>query len=124
MTPLINADVKVGNDQSAAEESNSSSGVTTEEVFPDLNLELSIGLPYDHQLQITSIKNIQTPPQPQPQQQQQQWYGDGSQGVCLYCHLGFQNTQACTCKGAMGATTTTTLTPDNIYRFYRAPLNS
>jgi myb proto-oncogene protein len=63
-TPLMQVlDVKVGNE--SAEESNSSSGVTTEEVFPaELNLELSIGLqPY--QLQIPSI-NIQ------PQQQQQQ----------------------------------------------------
>lgn len=119
----INANVKAGNE--SAEESNSSSGVTTsEEVFPELNLELSIGLPYQLHQKIPSIniKELRQQQQQQlPQQQQQvscEWYGNLSQGVCLSCHSGFQNTQACSCK-AMG----TTLTADNIYRYYR-PLNS
>jgi myb proto-oncogene protein len=118
----INANVKAGNE--SAEESNSSSGVTTsEEVFPELNLELSIGLPYQlHQIPSINIKELRQQPQQPPEQKQQQvsceWYGNLSQGACLYCHSGFQNTQACSCK-AMG----TTLTADNVYRYYR-PLNS
>ncbi|GMY12652.1 myb-related protein 308-like [Fagus crenata] len=119
-----NTNVKVGSE--CGEESNSSSGVTTEEVFPEqLNLELSIGLPYKSQINmINELKQ-------QPQQQQQvsfQWYGIGnvSEGVCLCCHLGFQNTQPCSCKAkakAKAMATTTTLTADNLYRYYR-PVNS
>ncbi|KAG6658672.1 myb-related protein 308-like [Carya illinoinensis] len=115
---ISNANVKVRTQ--SAEESNSSSGVTTEEVFPELNLELSIGLPYQPQI---PSPNINEPKQQHPQQQQQQqqqevsiqcqWYGNVSQSVGrLCCHLGFPNSQACSCK-AMG----TTLTADNlIYR--------
>nr|QIG55712.1 MYB transcription factor [Paeonia suffruticosa] len=76
----------------SAESSNSSSGMTTEEVCPDLNLELSIGLPHLNQAS-------------QQQQQQQlisyQLLGKKtSHGVvCLGCSsLGFQNGQECNCK--------------------------
>lgn len=125
MNGSVNASVKVGNE--SAEESNCSSGETTEDVFPDLNLELSIGLPYKPQIPSINIKEQrqqqqqQQPLQQQRQQQQQvsyQWYGNFRQGVCLCCHLGFQNSQACSCKA-----TGTTVTADNLYRYYR-PLNS
>ncbi|KAK4567232.1 hypothetical protein RGQ29_003160 [Quercus rubra] len=108
-----NINVKVATD--SAEESNSSSGVTTEEAFPELNLELSIGLPYQSQISSVNINELK-----QQQQVSYQWYGNVSQsGVCLCCHLGFQDGQACSCSKAMG----TALTADNIYRYNR-PVNS
>lgn len=121
------------------EDSNSSSGVTTEDTAcrfppsqPPLNLELSIGLPY------SSNDNDSAKRQPQERQEAKvvlPWYGkkDGrGQGVCLCRSLGFQsNNQVCNCK-AMGDTTTnstmptstviTTTSNTNMYRFF-SPLN-
>ncbi|TKY73753.1 myb proto-oncogene protein [Spatholobus suberectus] len=120
-------DTKIGTDL-VGEDSNSSSGVTTEESFPhhQLNLDLSIGLP--SQPQVSSVAPEKLKPQPQELDQKPrvlyQWYGNISgQGVCLCYSLGLQSNQACYCK-AMGtaATVTTTATENNLCRFYR-PMN-
>ncbi|XP_041003463.1 myb-related protein 308-like [Juglans microcarpa x Juglans regia] len=114
---VINANVKV--ETESAEESNSSSGVTTEEVFPELNLDLSIGLrPYQSQNASTNVQELKQEQQQQQQQKQvsYQWYGNNvsQDTVCLCCHLGFQiNSRACSCKQPWG----TTLTAENLYRY-------
>ncbi|XP_027357977.1 myb-related protein 308-like [Abrus precatorius] len=115
------ANTKIGTEL-VGEDSNSSSGVTTEEAYShrQLNLDLSIGLPSQPQVSSEKLKQ-------QPQEHDQkphvlyQWYGNvTSQGVCLCYNLGFQSNQACCCK-AMG-TATTTASDNNLYRFYR-PMN-
>ncbi|KAL2347137.1 hypothetical protein Fmac_001137 [Flemingia macrophylla] len=133
------ANSKIVGTDLVGEDSNSSSGVTTEEALPhhQLNLDLSIGLPSQPHVNPEKLK-------PQQQQQQQeaqehehdqkprvlyQWYGNiTGQGVCLCYSLGLQSNQACYCK-AMATTTstatttvTTTATDNNLYRFYR-PMN-
>ncbi|XWS29981.1 hypothetical protein CRYUN_Cryun24cG0078000 [Craigia yunnanensis] len=60
----VPANIKIGAD--SAEDSNSSSGITTEVVLPQLNLELSIGLPYQSQVSSTNLN--------EPQRQQQVSY--------------------------------------------------
>ncbi|KAG5019502.1 hypothetical protein JHK87_015357 [Glycine soja] len=128
------ANTKIGTDMIAAEDSNSSSGVTTEESFPhhQLNLDLSIGLPSQPQVS-SSLNPEKLKPEPQEHDDQKpqvlyQWYGKnitGQQGVCLCYNLGLQSNQTCYCK-TMGTSTTTvtttTATDRNLYRFYR-PMN-
>lgn len=128
------ANTKIGTDMIAAEDSNSSSGVTTEESFPhhQLNLDLSIGLPSQPQVS-SSLNPEKLKPEPQEHDDQKpqvlyQLYGKnitGQQGVCLCYNLGLQSNQACYCK-TMGTSTTTvtttTATDRNLYRFYR-PMN-
>ncbi|KAJ0041040.1 hypothetical protein Pint_27514 [Pistacia integerrima] len=96
------------------EDSNSSSGVTTEEVYPELNLELSIGLPAQ-QNPIISSSSIKVNDESSNQKKKT--------GVCLCCNLGFQNSQACSCKPM--AIATRIITPENnLYRYYSSPLDS
>ncbi|KAF5751764.1 hypothetical protein HS088_TW02G00782 [Tripterygium wilfordii] len=84
----------------SCEESNSSSGITTEEVNPaaELNLDLSLGL------------SVQ-PAQPH-QQVTFQVSGYQKQGVCFCYSLG----QSCTCGGSMAGSITA---QDNLYRLYK-----
>ncbi|RDX63213.1 Transcription repressor MYB4 [Mucuna pruriens] len=113
------------------EDSNSSSGVTTEEALPpyQLNLDLSIGLP-SH---VSNSVNPEKLKQEQPHQDQErdkkphvlyQWYHGNitGQGVCVCYSLGLQSNQACYCKPMAASTTTTVTTDSNLYRFYR-PMN-
>ncbi|XP_020212475.1 myb-related protein 308 [Cajanus cajan] len=131
---------KIGSDL-VGEDSNSSSGVTTEEALPhhQLNLDLSIGLPSQPHVNTEKLKQqMQTQPHEHDQKPHvlYQWYGNiTGQGVCLCYSLGLQSNQACYCK-AMGAAAaaaavtaattttavTTTATEDNLYRLYR-PMN-
>lgn len=110
------------------EDSNSSSGVSSEELsYPHkLNLDLSIGLP----------SQVSTMTSEKLKQEKQQRLGDQVQAtkvtshdVCLcYCQ-GFQSKQVCCCKAIVN-TVTATVTDDssnnnnnnNLYRFYR-PMN-
>lgn len=106
----------------SAEDSNSSSGVTTEEAFPPqlINLELSIGLPSN-----------QTSPQASWKQEQQkiafQLFGTTNSApipvapVCL-C-IGFQNQKnpgcsRCRSGSAAVAPASSMVTADNVYRYY------
>ncbi|KAI4343515.1 hypothetical protein L6164_010855 [Bauhinia variegata] len=99
---------------SAAEDSNSnsSSGVTAEvEASPQLNLELSLGLPSQ-----VSLKR-----QRREQRHQRvlyQWYGNARQGVCLCCNLKFQSNQTATCGCNCKTMGTAPTTDNNLYRFY------
>lgn len=127
------ANTKIGTNLVAAEDSNSSSGVTTEESVPhhQLNLDLSIGLPSQPQGSSLNPEKLKPEPQEHDDQKPQvlyQLYGKnitGQQGVCLCYNLGLQSNQACYCK-TMGTSTTTvtttTATDRNLYRFYR-PMN-
>ncbi|XP_044469637.1 myb-related protein 308-like [Mangifera indica] len=83
---------ELSNINNEKEDSNSSSGVTTDEVYPELNLELSIGLPAQ-QKRIISSSCIQVNDK------------FSKRRVCLCCNLGFQNSQACSCKSMAMATT-------------------
>lgn len=81
----------------SAEECNSNSDtITEEEQFPELNLELSISLPYGTQITAVNVNESK-------QQQQQLLMGSPApivgQGICLCCQLGFQkNNRACNCR--------------------------
>ncbi|KAM7258941.1 hypothetical protein ACFE04_014682 [Oxalis oulophora] len=101
----------------SAEDSNSCSGVTTDQELiisaapAEINLELSIGLP--------QLNNESENGEKQKQQQQQHvMFYDGSSKVgdddhvCLCCHLGFR-TKPCSCYSNSMATNFTTL-----YRSY------
>ena len=117
-----------GTDSAGDEDSNSSSGVTTElEAYPQLNLDLSLGPP-SH---LSSIDTEKLKRQRQEQQQLQQqvfnpWHGN--QGVvCLCQSLGFQCNQGgchCKAKGAAAAATSVVTTPatdiNNVYRFCKS----
>ncbi|KDP22699.1 hypothetical protein JCGZ_02792 [Jatropha curcas] len=109
------SNIKIITDSSPDEDSNCSSGVTcTEEVYPEINLELSIGLPYNHHHhQISSINfNEQKKPK--------LMLGVGStRAACLCCNLGFQNNQTCSCR----VMETSLTTVDSFSRYFR-PLNS
>ncbi|KAG5035833.1 hypothetical protein JHK87_010743 [Glycine soja] len=118
----------IGTNLVAAEDSNSSSGVTTEESVPhhQLNLDLSIGLPSQPQGSSLNPEKLKPEPQEHDDQKPQvlyKWYGNitSQQGVCLCYNLGLQSNQTCYCK-TMGTATTTTATDSNLYRFYR-PMN-
>ncbi|KAH1112373.1 hypothetical protein AAZX31_04G187500 [Glycine max] len=122
------ANTKIGTNLVAAEDSNSSSGVTTEESVPhhQLNLDLSIGLPSQPQGSSLNPEKLKPEPQEHDDQKPQvlyKWYGNitSQQGVCLCYNLGLQSNQTCYCK-TMGTATTTTATDSNLYRFYR-PMN-
>ncbi|KAJ9177004.1 hypothetical protein P3X46_012260 [Hevea brasiliensis] len=127
---ICNSNIKVRTD-SSAEDSNSSSGVTTEEVCPEINLELSIGLSY-HQPQVSSINFIK---QKQSNHHQQQHHHDQQQqpqqqnlayvfseaptkAVCFCCSLGLRSNHTCSCR-----VMETSLTADSFSRYYRS-LNS
>ncbi|KAL6338048.1 hypothetical protein AAG906_010614 [Vitis piasezkii] len=115
-TRNVNGNIKA---DSAEEYSNSSSGVTTEELYPQLNLELSIGLPHRPQIQATNVKE----PKKQPQEQLPfQFFGASSastknhQSSCFCQNLGYQNkTQECNCKSV-----TRMIPADDLYRYYTA----
>ncbi|KAE9604205.1 putative transcription factor MYB-HB-like family [Lupinus albus] len=117
------------------EDSNCSSGVTTEELAShphnnQLNLDLSIGLSTDQPKVSSSTMNHENNKKlKQEPQFLYQWYNGNNinitqHGVCLCYGLGFQsNNQACSCK-AMGTSTTTTVsatiaTNNDMYRFYQ-----
>ncbi|XP_038692810.1 myb-related protein 308-like [Tripterygium wilfordii] len=103
LTRVIQVPEIVNGTSTSGEESNSStSGITTEEVYPvELNLDLSLGLPV------------------QPAQQQEvvnfQVSGNQNQGDCFCHNLGSQGKQICRCGGSMAASITTKY---NLYRFY------
>ncbi|KAF9684193.1 hypothetical protein SADUNF_Sadunf04G0092500 [Salix dunnii] len=124
--------IKVGGSSDSAEDSNSSSGVTTElEVYPDhklVNLELSIGLLC--QSQVSPINNLK-----QAKQQEQEGgvthqlfetstttsttHVSAHKVACLCYKLGFKKSQACSSCDDMGKT----VRADNLDRFYR-PLDA
>uniref|UniRef100_A0A2P2P611 Myb-related protein 330-like n=1 Tax=Rhizophora mucronata TaxID=61149 RepID=A0A2P2P611_RHIMU len=126
-------DVKALTD-SSAEDSNSSSGVTTEEVYPQLNLELSIGLPVTRHQQPPQVSLINLndskptiqplPPSQHHHPQRQQLFTYQLSGtshppiaaetVCLCCNIGFQKSQICSCN----AIEKRMLTADSLYRCY------
>lgn len=97
------------------ESSNSSSGVTTEEVHPQLNLELSIGLPFHHHEPQRSVSGTN--------QKKKQYLGSSSSQlpgvnqVCFCYNLGFNKSQmqACSCNFMVA---------DNIYKYYTPSLKS
>ncbi|XP_027340183.1 myb-related protein 308-like [Abrus precatorius] len=95
---------------SAGEDSNSSSGVTTEEPYPQLSLELSLAPPSDQPQVSDSMNSDMLKPQEQQEQQ-------GSQCMCQCYNLGLQSDQACGCK-AMGSgaaiTVISTVTDNNL----------
>ncbi|KAJ8765376.1 hypothetical protein K2173_012073 [Erythroxylum novogranatense] len=132
-TKVANSDssnMKVITDSSSAEDSNSSSGMTTEEVYPELSLELSIGLPVpDHQPQVPPLNlNDQSKHKSLQQIKQQQFLWPiltatttvATEAVCLCCNLGFQNSQTCTCNPMKTATGIA----DCLYRYYRPERDS
>lgn len=86
------------------EDSNSSSGVTTEEIYPELNLELSIGLPAQHGIISSSCIKVYDKCLKQ----------NGKTGVCLCCCLGFQKSEACSCKSMVMAPRITTAPENNL----------
>ncbi|CAL0327733.1 unnamed protein product [Lupinus luteus] len=137
----INQDINNNNFQlvNGTEDSNSSSGVTTDELafhpHNHLNLDLSIGLPSNHPIApSSSTMNPENSDKKLKQEPQvlYQWYNRNNnvatsqqlQGVCLCYGLGFQsNNQACSCKametGTKTVTATTTTDNHDLYRFYR-----
>ncbi|GLU12198.1 hypothetical protein SLE2022_288980 [Rubroshorea leprosula] len=104
----------------SAEDSNSSSGVTTEEVsvFPQvINLELSIGLP-------SQVPQVSSKQQVQERQTFQLFGTSGSpvitplDSVCLCCSLGFQRNQGCNrCSSSTATVVPTIVTADSVYRY-------
>ncbi|OAY33174.1 myb-related protein 308-like [Manihot esculenta] len=120
---ICNSNIKIPTD-SSAEESNCSSGVTTEEVCPEINLELYIGLPYQQKPQVSSnFKEKKQANHHHHQQTQQQNLTYGCSGasakdVCLCCNLGLQSNQTCSCR-----VIETSFTADSFSRYYK-PLNS
>ncbi|XP_022773827.1 myb-related protein 308-like [Durio zibethinus] len=108
----VPANIKIGAD--SAEDSNSSSGVTTEEVFAQLNLELSIGLPCQSQVSSTNLNESQ-----RQQQVSYQLSRPTTPAVCLCYGLGFQKSQVCSCS-AMA----TTVPADSLYKYYSTSTNS
>ncbi|CAL0305243.1 unnamed protein product [Lupinus luteus] len=115
------------------EDSNCSSGVTTEELtfnpHNQLNLDLSIGLPTN---QPTVSSSTMKPENNKKLKQEPQilykWYNGNNvnttqQGVCLCYGLGFQsNNKACSCKamGTAATTVTATIATNNdVCRFYQ-----
>ncbi|GMI68530.1 hypothetical protein HRI_000522300 [Hibiscus trionum] len=81
------------------EDSNGCSGLSSEEVFPQINLELSIGIPFP------SCQRSQFSPvnlnQSQKQQQQRvsyQLFQSTMPDVCLCYGLDFQKKHACSCR--------------------------
>ncbi|KAE9587355.1 hypothetical protein Lal_00004387 [Lupinus albus] len=130
----INHDINNINFQlvNGTEDSNSSSGVTTDELafhpHNQLNLDLSIGLPSNHTKAPSS--STMNPENNKKKLKQEphvlyQWYNGNNNvaGVCLCYGLGFQsNKQTCSCKAMETSTTTVTAktASDNhdLYRFY------
>ncbi|XP_025012074.1 myb-related protein 308 isoform X2 [Ricinus communis] len=95
--------IKVGTDTSA-EDSNCSSGVTMEEAYPKINLELSIGLPHHQSPQISSISFTEQKQRNQQHQHQLFAYlfsGSSTKSICLCCSLGFQNNKICSCSNSV-----------------------
>ncbi|KAJ6423581.1 hypothetical protein OIU84_024536 [Salix udensis] len=125
--------IKVGGSSTdSAEDSNSSSGVTTElEVYPDhklVNLELSIGLP--SQAPLSSINNLkQAKQQDQEEVVTHQLFETSTttstthvsvhKVACLCYKLGFKKSQACSSCDDMGKKGRA----DNLDGFYR-PLDA
>ncbi|KAJ6762349.1 hypothetical protein OIU74_024949 [Salix koriyanagi] len=104
--------IKVGGSSDSAEDSNSSSGVTTElEVYPKnkLNLELSIGFPC--QSQTSSINDLNDSKQAN-QRHQEQVVTHQSFGTY---NRGFKNSEACRSCNAVEKL----VTADDQYKFYR-----
>lgn len=96
------------------EDSNSSSGVTTEEIYPELNLELSIGLPAQHGIISSSCIKVYDKCLKQ----------NGKTGVCLCCCLGFQKSEACSCKSMVMAPSITTAPENNLCWYYSWAMDS
>ena len=124
--------IKVGDSSDSADDSNSSSAVTTElEVYPKhkLNLELSIGLPC--QPQPSSINDLNDSKQGNQRHQEQvvthQSFGTSAtpfssapavvhrtECLCTY-NRGFKNSEACRSCNAVEKL----VTADSQYKFYR-----
>ncbi|XP_042486166.1 myb-related protein 308-like [Macadamia integrifolia] len=125
LTPEI---VVMNSNQIKAEEAQSSSGTTEEHQqeqqhqqqpqYPELNLDLSISLPFQpeqpstntaeskQQLLSYQVFTAAAAPPPPP---------IFSQAICLCCRLGFQSGQACNCQ--------TTMIPNGAHRYF-SPLDS
>ncbi|XP_043712051.1 myb-related protein 308-like isoform X2 [Telopea speciosissima] len=113
LTPEI---VIMNINHSKAEEAQSSSGTTEEhqQQYPDLNLDLSISLPFqpeppstntaESKQQILSNYQVFTAPQPV-----------FTQAICLCYRLGLQSSQACNCQA--------TMIPNGVDRYF-SPLDS
>ncbi|KAJ4844359.1 hypothetical protein Tsubulata_025261 [Turnera subulata] len=139
---IYNKNNKLNSDhQSSAEDSNSSSGVTTElEVYRPhppaaaeqlINLELSIGLPPppSHHLHPQIISSSTSHPKHQqhhqqqikqyhqvhkPQQQPSFGASVVAKQVCFSCCLGFKKGQTCGCNPMLPST----ISADSLYRYY------
>ncbi|XP_043704093.1 myb-related protein 308-like [Telopea speciosissima] len=108
-----------------AEETQSNSGTTEEHQqeqssrqqqrkYPELNLDLSISLPFQQEL-----PSANTAESKQRQLSYQVFTASSSlpvitQAICLCCRLGFQNSQACNCQ--------TTMITNGVHRYY-SPLD-
>ncbi|KAL2553310.1 Transcription repressor MYB4 [Forsythia ovata] len=104
---------KVRND--SAEESNSSS-VLSEELHPQINLELSISL--QKSFEQSAIK-LNDQLKQEKQQFEDQPFGtfmspSATQAACLCYKLGFQNGNSCNCKSMKNVNT------DDMQRYYRS----
>ncbi|GMI67567.1 ARABIDOPSIS THALIANA MYB DOMAIN PROTEIN 3, myb domain protein 3 [Hibiscus trionum] len=102
--PLIQVPANIDNGGAdSAEDSNGSSGLSSEEFFPQINLELSIGLPFPFQQSRFSAVDLN-----QSQQQQQrasyQLFRSTAADVCLCYGLGFPKGQACSCSASVVTT--------------------
>ncbi|KAE8689227.1 MYB330 protein [Hibiscus syriacus] len=97
VVPLMQVPANVDNGADSSEDSNGSSGLSSEEVFLQINLELSIGLPFPscHRSRFSSVNLNQS------QQQQRvayQLFRSNTPDVCLCYGLGFQKNHACSCS--------------------------
>ncbi|KAJ6296848.1 hypothetical protein OIU78_022553 [Salix suchowensis] len=116
--------IKVGGSSDSAEESNSSSGVTTElEVYPKhkLNLELSIGLPC--QSQPSSINDLNDSKQANQRHQEQvvTHQSSATSATPFSSAPAVVHRTACLCTYNRGFKKS--VTADSQYRFYR-PLDA
>ncbi|WCJ37644.1 MYB-like transcription factor 4 [Euphorbia peplus] len=97
----------------SGEDSNCSSGVSTVEelVYPDINLDLSIGLPFDLNHTHNQPSSIKFNEEQQQQKKKQFAYtlvaddSSSPKAVCLCCNLGFQTCINCTTSSTTGSYT-------------------
>ncbi|KAL4379309.1 hypothetical protein GQ457_02G010400 [Hibiscus cannabinus] len=99
VTALMQVPANIDNGAESAADSNGSSGLSSEEVFPQINLELSIGIPFPscQRSQFSSV-NLNQSQQQQQQRVSYQLFRSTMPDVCLCYGLDFQKNHACSCR--------------------------
>ncbi|KAJ6798225.1 myb-related protein 308-like [Iris pallida] len=99
----------------SADEGHSSTSLVDDEHDQELNLDLSISLPHHSPKQATSATTTTTTTATAAAAATKESYmmstGAASKAICLCCHLGFQNSEACSCRAIQS--------PRHVLRYYR-----